>query len=111
MSYAVPFGVVRVGVDESNEGFDDVWLQQPGPQTPAFLRGWQQRPREVSDWVHAEGISAAGTGVTISSSVGAWDWIDPTNAYPAAQPVLAPEMLVHTNSNQGPFLPEVSMLT
>lgn len=129
VTYAVPFGVVRVGIDESNAGFDDVWLQQPGAPTPTFQRGWEQRPREVSDWVHAEGFTGKHAGVTISSSVGAWDWVDPTGAYPATQPVLAPEvrtaedarmraksymlllevqMLVHTNSNKGPFLPEVS---
>ena len=92
VSYAVPFGVVRVGVDESNEGFDDVWLQQPGAASTKLQRGWQQRPREISDWIHAEGASAATAGVTISSSVGAWDWVDPTGAYPATQPVLAPEV-------------------
>ena len=92
MSYAVPFGVVRVGVDESNEGFDDMWLQQPGAASTQLQRGWQQRPREISDWIHAEGASASAAGVTISSSVGAWDWVDPTGAYPATQPVLAPEV-------------------
>lgn len=90
----MPFGVVRVGVDESNTGFDDVWLQEPGAQTSSFTRGWEQRPREVGDWVHAEGFVATGAGVTISSSVGAWDWVDPTGAYPATQPVLAPEVRI-----------------
>ena len=106
VSFATPFGVVRVGVDEAEAGFHDMWLQAPGPAASAFERGWAMRPREVGDWVRAEGARSGGPGVTLSSSVGAFDWVDPTNAYPPEQPVLAPEMLMHTNSNRSPFLPE-----
>ena len=104
LSYAAPFGVVRVGVDEAEDGFHDMWLLQPSATVPKFERGWAMRPREVGDWVRAELSDAI--GVTISSSVGAFDWVDPTGAYPASQPVLAPEMLLHTDSNRSPFLPE-----
>jgi hypothetical protein len=31
---------------------------------------------------------------------GAWYWTDATLSYPTDQVVLAPEMLMHTNSNQ-----------
>jgi hypothetical protein len=104
VSYAGPFGVIRVGQDEAEEGYRDMWLTSPGPDVPLFDRAWAMRPREIGDWIRAEGNG--GAGVTISSSVGAFDWTDPTGAYPASQPVLAPEMLLHTNSNRSPFLPE-----
>jgi len=42
----------------------------------------------------------------VGSSVGMFDWIDPTGAYDEDTTVLAPELLLHTNSNQGPFLDE-----
>jgi hypothetical protein len=108
VSYAVPFGVVRVGTDKytsaAGGAFRDLWLTDPPATLQPFERAWAMRPREVGDWVRAE--VAAGVGVTVSSSVGVFDWVDPTGAYPASQPVLAPEMLVHTDSNRSPFLPE-----
>ena len=104
VSYAAPYGVVRVGEDEAMPGFYDMWETSPPPTASAFERGWASRPREVGDWVRAEAGPAA--GVTIATSVGAFDWIDPTGAYPADATVLAPEMMLHTNSNRSPFLPE-----
>jgi isopenicillin N synthase-like dioxygenase len=55
VSFATPFGVVRVGIDEAEAGFRDMWLQSPGPTVGAFERGWAMRPREVGDWIRAEG--------------------------------------------------------
>jgi alpha-mannosidase len=104
LSYAAPFGVVRVGLDEAEAGFRDMWLLNPAANVGSFERGWAMRPREIGDWMRVECSDAV--GVTISSSVGAFDWTDPTGAYPSYQPVLAPEMLLHTNSNRSPFLPE-----
>lgn len=106
VSYAAPFGVVRVGLDEYEDAFHDMWLTSPGPQLSKFERAWAMRPREIGDWIHCEGMQGSNTGVMISSSVGSFDWMDSTNAYPQTQPVLAPEMLLHTNSNRSPFLPE-----
>jgi len=108
VTLSVPFGRVRVGIDENNEDAQPhakhhAWEYRPGPSTPKFERGWAQRPRAVSDWVHAEGESA---GLLISSSVGVWDWQDASNRYGPNATVLAPELLLHTNSNQGPFLDE-----
>ena len=103
VTYAVPFGVVRVGLDEAENGADDVWLQRPGPEVPQFERAWAIHPREVSDWIHAEGD---GVGVMISSSVGVFDFSDCSGRYPGTQPVLQPELMLHTDSNRGPFLPE-----
>jgi len=104
VSYAAPFGVVRVGLDEAEAGFRDMWLLNPAANVDSFDRGFAMRPREIGDWIRVECSDAV--GVTISSSVGAFDWTDPTGAYPPSQPVLAPEMLLHTNSNRSPFLPE-----
>lgn len=106
VSYAAPFGVVRVGLDEYEDGYNDMWLTSPGPQMSKFDRAWAMRPREIADWIRCEGLLKSNVGVTISSSVGSFDWTDPTNAYPQTQPVLAPEMLLHTDSNRSPFLPE-----
>jgi alpha-mannosidase len=106
ISYAAPFGVVRVGLDEYEDAFHDMWLTSPGPQLSKFERAWAMRPREISDWVRCEGLVDKNIGVTISSSVGSFDWVDITNVYPSTQPVLSPEMLLHTNSNRSPFLPE-----
>eukprot|EP00811_Abedinium_folium_P002192 NODE_12008_length_1252_cov_3.080000.p1 GENE.NODE_12008_length_1252_cov_3.080000~~NODE_12008_length_1252_cov_3.080000.p1 ORF type:complete len:401 (+),score=113.19 NODE_12008_length_1252_cov_3.080000:102-1205(+) len=104
VSFATPFGVVRVGHDEALQGDMDTWLANPGPEVPKFERGWAQRPREILDWIHAEG---EGVGVTIASpDVGTWDWQDASGAYSSESIVLAPEMLIHTNSNQGPFIDE-----
>eukprot|EP00747_Dinoflagellata_sp_TGD_P006940 gnl/TRDRNA2_/TRDRNA2_116569_c2_seq1.p1 gnl/TRDRNA2_/TRDRNA2_116569_c2~~gnl/TRDRNA2_/TRDRNA2_116569_c2_seq1.p1 ORF type:complete len:379 (-),score=41.46 gnl/TRDRNA2_/TRDRNA2_116569_c2_seq1:149-1207(-) len=103
VSFATPFGETRVGQDEL-EGSMDEWQVDPGPDVPKFERGWAMRPREALDWIHAE---ADGVGVTISSpDVGLWDWQDASGAYGSNSVVLAPEMLIHTNSNQGPFLDE-----
>jgi alpha-mannosidase len=105
VSYAVPFGVVQVGVDEAEETVRDVWITNPGPENQKFERGWKMRPREIQEWIRSE--VSENVGVTISSgNVGVWDWTDATGTYPKDQTVLAPEMLMHTNSNRGPFLPE-----
>jgi len=45
-------------------------------------------------------------GLLVSSSVGVWDWQDASNRYGPNQTVLSPELLLHTNSNMGPFLDE-----
>jgi len=108
VTLSVPFGSVRVGIDENNydahpQGKHGAWEYVPGTSVPRFERGWAQRPREVADWVHAEG---AGMGLLVSSSVGVWDWQDASNRYGPNQTVLSPELLLHTNSNMGPFLDE-----
>jgi len=108
VTLSVPFGSVRVGIDENNDDHQPAakhgaWEYVPGTSVPKFERGWAQRPREVADWVHAEGAEA---GLLISSSVGVWDWQDASHRYGPNQTVLSPELLLHTNSNMGPFLEE-----
>lgn len=110
VSYSVPYGVVQVGVDEAEDGFNDMWLLSPPPSMDKFSRAWLIRPREISDWIRVDGVgegsASTAPGVTLSSSVGAFDWTDITAAYGPSQVVLAPEMMLATNSNRGPFLPE-----
>jgi len=108
VTFATNFGTVSVGVDEiENEerwafpGKLDTWLSDPGPEVPAFERGWQMGPREALDWFQAE---ADGVGITIGSSVGLFDWVDRAGLYSPNNVVLAPELLLHTNSNVGPFI-------
>jgi hypothetical protein len=105
VSYAVPFGVVRVGQDEAENGEDDIWLQKPGPEVPPFERGWAMHPREIADWMAGEGGEGE-EGLLVSSSVGTFDWVDCSGLYPPTSVVLAPELMLHTNSNRGPYLPE-----
>ena len=100
VTYAAPFGVVRVGLDEAEDGDDDVWLTKPGPEVPLFERAWAIHPREIADWMHAEG-DASGAGVLISTSVGVMDFSDCTGLYDSARAVLEPELLMHTDSNRG----------
>ena len=57
-------------------------------------------PREVLDWFQAEGEAAS---VMIGGSVGLFDWTDRAGLYGPDDVVLAPELLVHTKGNQGPF--------
>lgn len=90
--------MVRVGEDENEGTVHDTWNNHPGVNYNTFERGWRLRPREVQDWIGAEYHDTF--GLTLSSPVGAWDWIDATGKYSELQPVLAPEMLTHTNSNQ-----------
>lgn len=115
VSFATVFAKVTVGVDEiedeaswaaqpgSGTGKLDSYLSPPGAEVPAFERGWAMAPRECLDWFQAE---ADGASVMIGSSVGMVDWIDRSGQYGADQVVLAPEMLMHTNGNAGPFTNE-----
>lgn len=87
-----------MGEDENENTVRDVFNDNPGVNYNSFERGWRLRPREIQDWISSEFNDEF--GITISSPVGAWDWIDITKKYSELTPVLAPEMLTHTNSNQ-----------
>lgn len=78
VAYEVPFGVVRVGIDEM-EG-------AAGERYTTICR--EIHPRGIENWISASGKDF---GVTMSSSVAVADWIDPTDnpvSYPVLQPVL-----------------------
>ena len=78
VAYDVPMGVVEVGKSEIAGTAGERYVQ------PCV----EVRPREVQDWFSASG---GDMGVTISSSVAVFDWVDPTEnavSYPVLQPVL-----------------------
>jgi alpha-mannosidase len=95
VTYEVPMGVVRVGRDEiaGAAGFSK---QSQIYNTPCA----QVHPREVQDWFSA---SDGKTGITISSDVAVFDWIDPTTnpeGYAILQPVLlASRKSCHSEGN------------
>jgi alpha-mannosidase len=92
VTYEVPMGVVTVGKNEiaGAAGFSK---QSQIYNTPCS----QVHPREVQDWFSA---SDGKTGITISSDVAVFDWIDPTTD-PAEDPVLQPVLLASRKSCHG----------
>ena len=83
VTYEVPMGVVEVGKDEipGAAGFS-----KPDQIYSTICK--DVHPREVQDWFS---VSDGKAGITISSSVAVFDWIDPTDnpvTYPVLQPVL-----------------------
>ena len=92
VAYEVPMGVVEVGKDEiaGAAGFSKV---DQIYSTPCK----EVHPREVQDWFS---VSDGKTGITISSSVAVFDWIDPTDN-PVAYPVLQPVLLASRKSCHG----------
>lgn len=78
VTYEVPFGAVTIGTDELKGNGGDFYSGEVS----------KIRPRAIGNWISANGSNF---GVTISSSVAAADWIDPTdtlNARPIVQPIL-----------------------
>jgi alpha-mannosidase len=92
VSYEVPMGVVTVGKDEiaGAAGFSK---KSQIYDTPCA----EVHPREVQDWFSA---SDGKTGITISSDVAVFDWIDPTTD-PADYAVLQPLLLASRKSCHG----------
>ncbi len=78
VSYEVPFGAVEVGKGEIAGAAGERYT------TPCR----DVHPRGIQNWI---GASDSTFGVTMSSSVAAADWIDPTgrsSGYPILQPIL-----------------------
>jgi alpha-mannosidase len=92
IAYEVPMGVVRVGKDEIDgaAGFSKASQIYDTPCS-------QVHPREVQDWFSA---SDGTTGITISSDVAVFDWIDPTTN-PAGYAILQPVLLASRKSCHG----------
>jgi alpha-mannosidase len=83
IAYEVPMGVVEVGKDEikgaAGYSYDNQVYSTIGSKI---------HPREVQDWFNS---SKDNVSVTVSSSVAAFDWIDPTdslNHFAMLQPIL-----------------------
>ncbi|MBW1814028.1 MAG: hypothetical protein JRJ39_10280 [Deltaproteobacteria bacterium] len=89
VAYEVPMGVVRVGKDEIKGA---AGFSKPTQiyDTPCA----EVRPREVQDWFSA---SDGNNGITISSDVAVFDWIDPTTD-PAKNTILQPILLASRKS-------------
>ncbi len=78
VAYEVPFGAVEVGKGEIKGAAGERYI------TPCK----DVHPRGIQNWISA---SDSTVGVTMSSSVAAADWIDPTDSstrYPILQPIL-----------------------
>jgi alpha-mannosidase len=92
VAYEVPLGVVEVGKDEI-AGAAGLSHSRQNYSTPCK----DVHPREVQDWFSA---SDGKTGLTISSDVAVFDWIDPTDK-PVDYPVLQPVLLASRKSCHG----------
>ncbi len=64
VSYEVPFGIVNVGIDELKNSAGERYIKNCS----------EMHPRSILNWMSS---SDENFGVTISSSVVAWDYIDP----------------------------------
>ncbi|MBN1482592.1 hypothetical protein JXA70_20115 [candidate division KSB1 bacterium] len=84
IAYKVPMGVVEVGVNEIEGAAGKAASYIDFTQSNAEVH-----PREVQDWFHANNGE---WGVTMSSSVAVFDWLDPTS-HPVAYPILQPLLL------------------
>ena len=92
VAYEVPMGVVEVGKDEI-KGAAGYSKASQIYSTPCK----DVHPREVQDWFAA---SDGKTGLTISSDVAVFDWIDPTDK-PADYVILQPILLASRKSCHG----------
>jgi alpha-mannosidase len=120
VTYGAPYGKVTVGKDEvqrqlafkatrtreelkafheGNKAFRNKHIQRK--RREGYLGDTPVRPRETQNWIFAGDGKA---GVTIASSVIAWDYMDATKE-PVDYPVLQPIMLcsAHSCSRWKPF--------
>ncbi|MFH0991198.1 MAG: glycoside hydrolase family 38 C-terminal domain-containing protein [bacterium] len=87
VSYEVPFGVVEVGKSEMKGAAGERYT----------IEASKIHPRGIQNWI---GVSGQEFGVTFSSSVAVWDYLDPTE--PAAQrQLLQPILLASRRSCHG----------
>jgi len=91
VTYEVPFGVVRVGQDEIPGAAGERYV------TPAA----DVHPRGIENWIN---VSDDRFGMTLTSSVAVWDYVDMTDTSNKA-PVLQPILLASRHSCHGEGLP------
>ncbi len=89
IAYEVPMGVVEIGKDEIKGAAGFSYGTQNYSRECSKVH-----PREVQDWINS---SKDNSSVTISSSVSAFDWIDPTDTTSNAT-VLQPILLASRRS-------------
>ncbi len=87
LSYEVPFGVVRVGKDELQQAAGERYV------TPCK----DVHPRGINNWFSA---SDKNLGITISSSVAVWDYVNMTDL-PTSATILQPILLASRQSCHG----------
>ncbi len=78
VAYEVPFGVLEVGEGEMKGAAGERYTQEVS----------RVRPRAIQNWI---GLYGTRSGVTLSSSVAVWDYLNPTDPAPdrfLLQPVL-----------------------
>lgn len=87
VTYDVPYGVLTVGEDE-----------MPGAAGERYyVENKDQHPRGIGNWI---GVSDDKFGITMSSSVGVADYIDPTTN-PVSNTILQPILLASRKSCHG----------
>ncbi|MDR1140114.1 MAG: glycosyl hydrolase-related protein, partial [Planctomycetaceae bacterium] len=91
VAYEVPMGVVEVGKDEIKGAAGGVSTPVISYTTPCK----DVHPREVQDWFAAS--EGGRIGLTISSDVAVFDWIDPTDK-PVNYVILQPLLLASRKS-------------
>lgn len=85
--YEVPFGTLRVGMDEMKGAAGERYTGEVA----------RVRPRSIMNWI---GVTDSSFGVTIGSSVAVWDYADPTSN-PVPGPMLQPVLLASRRSCHG----------
>jgi alpha-mannosidase len=87
VAYEVPFGTLEVGVSEMKGAAGERYTQEVS----------RVRPRGIQNWI---GLYGSRLGVTLSSSVAVWDYVDPTE--PKAETLmLQPVLLASRRSCHG----------
>ena len=87
VAYEVPFGTLEVGVNEMKGAAGERYTQEVS----------RVRPRGIQNWI---GLYGSRLGVTLSSSVAVWDYLDPTE--PKAETLmLQPVLLASRRSCHG----------
>ncbi|MEW5977407.1 MAG: discoidin domain-containing protein [Acidobacteriota bacterium] len=97
IAYEVPFGVVEVGKSEIPTTGGVAYQHKPYGSLEYHEQCSKIRPREVQNFASASNQSL---GVTISTSVAVFDYLDPTSN-PADYPVLQPLLLASRKSCHG----------
>lgn len=103
--YEVPMGVIEIGRDEIPTTGGEAYIGHEGGRDLEYPEQCRDiHPRQVQNFVDASDEKG---GLTMSSSVAVFDWIDPTTN-PAPYPVLQPVLLASRKScnRQGVWYPQ-----
>lgn len=103
--YEVPMGVLEIGRDEIPTTGGEAYIGHEGGRDLEYPEQCRDiHPRQVQNFVDASDEKG---GLTMSTSVAVFDWIDPTTN-PVAYPVLQPVLLASRKScnRQGVWYPQ-----